>query len=185
MNKQHFVFLLFLIPVGIQAQTGLIALKSHNGTAATYHPVSTGNFGAPPLDWELRQIPLQKIPVIREVIKINDTTVLIKSVLESGQADSALIYNHSVFSNPNITVDSMRKMGFEEVEFRQFDKVEVQPETKGESKEKQKVRERKTKTKQEKKRNGLIWLWIIGTGTFLGGGMLLGRRSGKRIPHYA
>ena len=174
--KIRFAFLLLFISFLSGAQTGLIAHKSHSGSAKCYVFAEFGNFGGP-------QIPIHPMitamPIINfyptSIEKINDTTVIfIGTFLDSIRKDT--IYNHPLFSDPNMTVDSLKKSYFIDVEFKNFDKKETDNESENAlsipiEQETSKAIIRKQQRKA-KRNNSWVMLLIIGCGSFLGVGLI-------------
>ncbi len=151
------------------AQTGLIAHKSHSGSAATFALADPGNFGEPPSR-------------LVKVIWINDTTVLTQTD-PFGNGDTPIedtVYHHPVYSDPNIAVDTLKKMHYYGVEFENFDKKEVRtpPRVKADPQKNNNAKPASTKSKsRSKKKSSLFWLWIIGGGTFTGILLFSGRNK--------
>lgn len=169
--KLFLVFALFSTGVAF-AQTGLIAHKSHSGTAATFTFADPGNFGAPS-------------PTLVSVKWLNDSTVVQKMDRWGGNREDTL-YNHPIYSDPNIPLDSIRKMNwFENVEYidtaKRLRSYEAQPaktksaEPAAKPSDRQKPSPKMNEDEPVKKRS-LIWFLIIGGGTF-SGMMLLARRK--------
>ncbi|HLP55412.1 MAG TPA: hypothetical protein VK151_10305 [Fluviicola sp.] len=185
------ILLLLLSPIAISAQTALIAHKSRSGNPRSFtisfsrnfgetRPENLGTFGIPPA----RMVA---------VTKLSDTTVLIKN-REWGAEDTSELtfYNHPIFNDPNMTVDSLKMIFGADVEFINFEpkKVEERPIEPIEYKvppgqehlpplgipEKEKEKKHK---KHKRNKGSMVWIWIIGGGTFLGFG-LLGKQSSKR-----
>ena len=168
-----------LLTGSVSAQTAIIAHKSHSGTAATFAFADPGNFGLPPTR-------------LVRVTKVSDTSVIMTNS-RGGSERNDTIYYHPVFSDPNITVDSMQKLYYDEVEFKGFDKKPSKEKTKAksasnetehlktvpESGEKAVVKERR-----KKKKGSLVWLWTIGGGTFTAI-LLLSRKRNKATIGYA
>lgn len=105
-----------LLAASAFSQTRLIAHKSHSGSPMSYaSDAPSGNFGNPP-------------PIPRIIEKVNDTTVVVHIQEWSDTTDVTVdtLYNDPVFSNPNITVDSMRKTqrNGQRLRFRNFDQPE-------------------------------------------------------------
>lgn len=174
------IWCILLVFIG-QAQTGLIAHKSHSGSAESYSFSEFGNFGDPQ-------------PVLRIVQKINDTTVVMVHD-DMGSLYNDTVYNHPLFSNPNITVDSLKKSYYYGygVEFKNFEKKPIDDESQNalpfvnEPTHEAVPLEVKSKKQQRKeKRTKKSWMvfLLIGGGTFLGIG-LTGRivKIRKRNPH--
>ncbi|MES2554566.1 MAG: hypothetical protein V4604_00365 [Bacteroidota bacterium] len=192
------ILLLLLSPIVISAQTALIAHKSHSGNANSFRssfsnnfgeirPESLGNFGAPPA----RMVA---------VTKLSDSTVLMKNERWDGDdMKMDTIYHHPIFNDPNMTVDSMKKMFGEEVEFINFEPKKIEDEQNnalpvppneykvppGEEHlpglgipEKEKEKKRHKRRKSE-----VVWILLIGGGTFLGFGWL--NRRQKQVTVYA
>jgi len=156
------------------SQTTLIAHKSHSGNASTFAFADPGNFGAIEIDQHLRQsMPL---PVIVKVTKLSDSTVIMTSKQEE-ILKTDTIYRHPIFNDANISVDTMRAI-YPEIQFENFEKpgtIKAAPE--------QKTPVKKKSTAPVKKRS-LIWLWIIGGGTFTGI-LVTSRRRRKVSVKYA
>ncbi len=162
------------------AQTGLIAHKSHSGSATTYIAADPGNFGNPP-------------PRVVKVVWLNDTTVIVeKNEWQSGpDNEKDTIYNHPVFSDPNLSVDTLKGMYYDAVEFENFDKKEIRTPAKPVVKEvntkpsktaPETEKSKKAARSKKKKEGNLFWLWIIGGGTFTGV-LLFTRKRKPGIAH--
>jgi len=170
MNRFLSFFVLLTAP-SLFAQTTIIAHKSHSGTLSTFAYAPSGNFGEPP-------------PRLVSVTKINDTTI-IQHINDMGFIYDDTIYNHPIFSDPNMSVDTMQKMYYHAVEFKGFEKKIVEPVMEETLPAKQKAepdqgktRDKKASTPKKRKSN-LFVLWIIGGGTFTGAMLLSRRRKGK------
>jgi len=154
------------------AQTGLIAHKSHSGNAESYAFAAFGNFGNPP-------------PILRLVEKINDTTIVM--ILDDmGAIYYDTVQNHPLFSNPNLTIDSLKKTYYygNNVEFKNFEEKAVDDESQNalpvvkEPIPKAAHVEVKSKQQQRKeKRQKKSWVLFL----FIGGGTFLGMGLGGRI----
>jgi len=177
--------ILILLALGIQplfGQTTLIAHKSHSGTAATFALADPGNFGIPPSR-------------LVKITKLSDTSVVLTNSRGGMMEEKDTLYNHPVYSDPAITVDSMRnyarvtEYSSKELEFENFDKKqEKSTKVKEETEKMEKQSEKpfgKTKPAKEKKKkkSSLLLFWIIGGGTFTG--ILLLSRKPQRSAKYA
>jgi hypothetical protein len=93
----------------LQAQTRLIAHKSHSGGSESYRFETAGNFGnyEPPV-------------TLKQVEKINDTTVILTQET-MGKESTDTIYHHPIFSNPNMTAASLKRGYYKDVKFKNFD----------------------------------------------------------------
>lgn len=174
--KTQLILAALLFTGTAMAQTGLIAHKSHSGTAATYFAADPGNFGNPP-------------PRLVKVTWINDTTVVTeKNEWQSGpDNEKDTIYNHPIFSDPNMPLDTLKQMYYGGVEFENFDKKEVKTPPKQEintkpSKTAPATEKQPKVAKSKKKKSSFIWLWIIGGGTFTGI-LLFSRKTKPGVAH--
>lgn len=79
-----------------QAQTAIIAHKSHSGTASTFVIDPSGNFGDPP-------------PRLKQVVRLNDTTSLEIYADFSGFSYYDTVYRNPTYSNYNLNIDSINK----------------------------------------------------------------------------
>ena len=172
--KIRFVFLLLFISFLSGAQTGLIAHKSHSGSEESYVFAEFGNFGGPeisPLQLSLPTFSLYPT----SIEKINDTTVIfIRTFQDAISKDT--IYNHPLFSDPNMTVDSLKKSFFNDVEFTNFEKKDSDNESENAlsipiEQETSKAISKKQQRKA-KRNNSWVILLIIGGGTFVGFGWM-------------
>ena len=152
------------------SQTTLIAHKSHSGNASTFTFADPGNFGAIEL---FNQMPSMPLPVIVKVTKLSDSTVIMTSKQEE-ILKTDTIYRHPIFNDANMSVDTMRVI-YPEVQFENFEKPET---IKAEPAPEQKTPVKKKSTAPVKKGH-LVWLWIIGGGTFTG--ILLTSRRRRKI----
>lgn len=172
---KHILFLFaLLLTASLQAQTRLIAHKSHSGGAESYRFETAGNFG----NYE-PQVTL------KEVEKINDTTVVLTQE-SMGRISQDTIYHHPVFSDPNMTVDSLKKGYYEDVKFKNFDpkKQKHAPASVAPVSEPKKKQKKHT-TARVREDNSLIFL-LLGGGTFLGIGLVttIGRkRKSQEMSH--
>ena len=199
MIKTSFLLLL-LFPITLSAQTALISHKSHSGNAKSFKTSFSssfgrnepGNFGEPPAR-------------MLAVTKLSDTTVLMRNERwwGSNEFSEDTIYHHPIFNDPNITVDSLKKMFGQNVEFTNFEpKKRIEEEQNnalpvstndniapGEQNLPASGIPEKAKQKKHKHRkNDLVWILVIGGGTFLGFGLLSKRarnRSRKAVVVYA
>jgi hypothetical protein len=182
MNNSFLLLILVLVTAGAQAQTKLIAHKSHSGSALHFRGSDFGNFGnyEPPV-------------ILKEVKKINDTTAVTTSNI-LGQELVDTLYHHPLFSDPAMTKDSLTKLYNNEVEFKDFDKkktktkqpvrTNAQPQP-APSKIPAAEQKKRTAPTGEQKKKGLILL-VIGGGTFLGTGLLMrAARKRKSVPEHA
>ncbi len=184
------------------AQTGLIAHKSHSGTATTFELADPGNFGGPAIEPVLQKN-------LKKVTWLNDTTIVFSGTYQVGYAlvyqpnnspketeefkpdyfDT--IYNHPVLSDPNIPVDTLKKLFSNyngpntSIDFENFDKKEVKTPPKPTDKERKTKKSKavttgeKSNADKPKKKSTLFWLWIVGGGTFTG--ILLISRKRKPV----
>lgn len=192
------ILLLLLFPIAASAQTALIAHKSHSGNAKSFGAsfssnfggiMPPGNFGAPPA----RMIA---------VTKLSDSTVVMKNDKWGGFSEDT-IYHHPILSDPNITVDSLKKIFGEDVEFTNFEPKKVEDEQNNAlpvSPAEYKVppgeehlpglgipEKEKQKKKHKRRNKGVVWLFVIGGGTFLGFAYLSkrGNKQQKQVAVYA
>lgn len=169
----------FLLASGTAiAQTGLIAHKSHSGTAATFAFAGTGNFGAPPAS-------------VESIRWVNDTTVIQKMDRWGGKREDT-IYNHPLYSDPNIPLDSIQRMS--ENWHGPIEMIDTMNRYKHEAPSGTRRRNQKAETwrpvnskpapviqeGEPEKRENTLWLLIIGGGTFTGL-MLVGRKRKKSV----
>jgi hypothetical protein len=170
--------------IAAQAQTRLIALKSHSGSSSGYRAESFGNFG-------IIQLP---VVTLEKVEKLNDSTVITLSRTEEGLVVDTLMH-HPQFSGPDVTEESLRKLYNNQVEFKNFDSLARQPfdqkppasgnpEKQPENPQHSPRPSEKTKEAPDRQKNFLLLL-VIGGGTFLGGGMIAAGRRRKNVPNYA
>ncbi|MBI3237802.1 MAG: hypothetical protein HYZ43_02985 [Flavobacteriia bacterium] len=199
MIKTSFLLLL-LFPITLSAQTALISHKSHSGNAKSFKTSFSssfgrnepGNFGEPPAR-------------MLAVTKLSDTTVLMRNERwwGSNEFSEDTIYHHPIFNDPNITVDSLKKMFGQNVEFTNFEpKKRIEEEQNnalpvspndniapGEQNLPASGIPEKAKQKKHKHRkNDLVWILVIGGGTFLGFGLLskkVRNRPRKAVVVYA
>jgi hypothetical protein len=96
----------------LQAQTKYIAFKSHAGDMDYFIPDEQpeDDFGLPPSQ-------------MTKIKKINDSTVVeYAKEWGSNYTYTDTVVNHIYCSNPNITVDSLKKIYPDDIEFEGFDK---------------------------------------------------------------
>jgi hypothetical protein len=152
------------------SQTRLIANKSHSGNATSYLSfAASGNFGEPP-------------PILKSVEKINDTIVVMthQEWYDTSLVWSDTFYHHPIFSNPNMPVDSIRKTYYmQDVEFKNFDRPvqgtpAVRPRKQSGTGAKSDAKPRHDLPAGKRdggKKKSVLWLFVIGGGVFLGGGL--------------
>ena len=105
---------LFLAALAVAActnahsQTKMIAHRSHSGSTATFSTKGEGNFGNPPMR-------------IDSLIKISDTKMILVSDPFYRQRDTIDIKSYPYTANPNIPLDSLKKL-YPETTFVGFDK---------------------------------------------------------------
>lgn len=105
--KNTFLFLTVTLSSFLQAQTAIIAHKSHSGTASTFVIDPSGNFGEPP-------------PRLKQVVRLNDTTS-IEIYDDFGYYYYDTVYRNPQYSNYNLNLDSMnRKTNYFKVEYINF-----------------------------------------------------------------
>lgn len=160
---KRFLLLLSLSPCLVFSQTALIFHKSHSGSAAVFAASRLGNFGEPPT-------------VLRQVILLNDSTVIMRNQ-QMGYSYSDTIVNSRTLTHPVIPADSVRKLFGEEVEVINFPEKPVYTPPPGQEHlpplgipDEQGKKHKKKKRKE--RRSDLLWLALIGGGTFLGSGLL-------------
>ncbi len=79
----------------LQAQTAIIAHKSHSGIASTFVIDPSGNFGNPP-------------PRLKQVVRLNDT-VSIEIYDDFGYYYYDTVYRNPQYSNYNLNLDSINR----------------------------------------------------------------------------
>ncbi|MBL4755603.1 MAG: hypothetical protein JKY52_18675 [Flavobacteriales bacterium] len=89
--------LLLLVSTYTCAQTKMIAHLSHSGNVNTFSFNGEGNFG-------LRE------PRLQEIVKISDTAVVAMFDFSYSGSRRDTLLNHALFSNPAISVDSLRRL---------------------------------------------------------------------------
>lgn len=177
------ILLLLLSPIAISAQTALIAHKSHSGHAKSFGVSFSSNFGRMELPGNFGEPPARII----QVVKLSDSTVLMKNDQWGGFSEDT-IYHHPILSDPNITVDSLKKIFGQDVKFTNFEPKKVEDEQNNAlpvAPSEYKVpsgqehlpgleipEKEKEKKKHKRRKSAVIWIWIIGGGTFLGFGWL-------------
>lgn len=152
-----------------QAQTAIIAHKSHSGAASTFVIDPSSNFGEPP-------------PRLSQVIRLNDTaSILVYYDYGSGYIYDTT-YRHPYFSNYELNIDSANSNRYFQVDYINFKhspdslkpKIPTQPvkiHVKENTSENQKiVQPVKENASKKKKKSYLLFLFGI-----TGGGMLLFR----------
>ena len=180
MNKFIGIICSSLFALVGHTQTGLIAHKSHSGSAKSYVFAEFGNFGEPG-------------PILRIVQKINDTIVVMVSD-NMGFISSDTVYNHPLFSNPNLTIDSLKKSYYDSgIEFINFGKKIVDDESQNalpfvieptQEAAPVEVKSKKQLRKEKRTKKSWIPLFLIGFGTF-GGILLLGQLKNNRRKNHA
>lgn len=194
------ILLLLFFPIAISAQTSLIAHKSHSGNAKSFGASFSGDFGGIMPPGNFGEPPARMI----QVVKLTDSTVLMKNEEWGGRGLSAdTFYHHPLFSDPNITVDSLKKIFGEDVEFTNFEPKKVEDEQNNAlpySPREYKIppgeehlpglgipEKEKQKKKHKRRNKGVVWLFVIGGGTFLGFAYLSkrGNKQQKQVAVYA
>ncbi len=142
------------------AQTPLIAHKSHSGTAADFFIDPSSNFGIPS-------------PRLVQVIRLNDSTSIEVTDHYNGYYHYDTIYRNPVYADYNLDIDSMQKGGYynnvEYVNFRNSPKS-VKQKAPGFDREKldeQVVPQQKSEPQPEaapkkKKKNALLFIFLVG-----------------------
>lgn len=122
--KYFLLLLLTVAAVTLQAQTKVIAHKSHSGTKLSFSTAGSDNFGLDMSHYRWRKTTVQ-------VTKLNDTLFLFKNKIEHlmafGDKDSFqldTVYSHQFIENPNLSVDSVLRF-YPEVELIGFDKDQL------------------------------------------------------------
>ncbi|OGS79977.1 MAG: hypothetical protein A3D31_08495 [Candidatus Fluviicola riflensis] len=130
------------------------------------------------------------------VTKLSDSTVLMKNARwEGSEFSEDTFYHHPILNDPNMTVDSLKMMFGEEVEFINFEPKKIEDEQNNAlsiSPEEYKappgqehlpglgIPEKEKQKKRHKRRKSEVGLiLLIGGGTFLGFAWL-SKRSNKR-----
>lgn len=156
--------ILFLVTCLIsQAQTAIIAHKSHSGTAADFFVDPSGNFGGP-------------APRLVQVIRLNDSTSIevIDHWDEIYRYDT--VYKNPIYADYNLNIDSIREGFYDHVEYINFKNSPDSFKIKSPAyiaKPFERVQQTNTKQEQsprKKKRSYLLFLFGI-----TGSGMLLMR----------
>lgn len=168
------LFLFTCTALTVSAQTTIISHKSHSGTAATFAFADPGNFGA-----------IEVMTPFKVLQKISDTSVTITTSYRNDNSSRVdTIYNHPIFSDPNISDDSLRLYLPDDVMYLNFKSapVPVQSDSVPASAQPgKKISGGKSHSKAApEKKNNLFWLWIIGGGTFTGLLIILRRDTAKR-----
>ena len=100
---------LLIFPIATFSQTKLIAHKSHSGSLSDFEVTqSSDNFGLPQ-------------QILKSITWLSDTSVLEKGE-HWGREYVDTVYNHIYCNNPNISIDSLKKLYSDHVEFINFDK---------------------------------------------------------------
>ncbi|MNU63822.1 hypothetical protein D3C71_530800 [compost metagenome] len=94
--KQLLLFLTFALSSFLQAQTAIIAHKSHSGTASTFVIDPSGNFGEP-------------APRLKQVVRLNDTTSLEIYSDFGGFSYYDTVYRNPQYANYELNIDSLNK----------------------------------------------------------------------------
>lgn len=106
--KQLSLFLTLTLSSFLQAQTAIIAHKSHSGTASTFVIDPSGNFGEPP-------------PRLKQVVRLNDTASLEIYGDFGGFHYYDTVYRNPQYSNYNLNIDSINKAHYHfKVEYLNF-----------------------------------------------------------------
>ncbi|WP_343747689.1 hypothetical protein [Fluviicola sp.] len=149
-----------------QAQTAIIAHKSHSGTSATFVIDPSGNFGEPP-------------PRLVQVIRLNDTASITVYDYYGLRYDFDTVYRDPYYSNYQLNIDSMNSNPYFKVEYINFKhspdslkpKIPVKVHIGEPAVKDQKVIQEQPaqeNTSKKKKKSYLLFLFGI-----TGGGMLL------------
>jgi hypothetical protein len=115
---------------GIQAQTKIIALKSHSGQMRALEFSGTDNFGLPS-------------QTIKTITLLSDTSVVISYTTRYYQNDT--VYHHLYCNNPEISLDSLKKI-YPEVSFIGFEKKDFK---------------KPVSTPEKKRKKGSLFEWLI------------------------
>jgi hypothetical protein len=185
MKRINFLSAFLLFAVSAQAQTRLIALKSHSGSSSNYHMESFGNFGM----INLPRYTLEKVE------KLNDSTVIMTNRTDDGYMLDTVMH-HPQFSGPDVREEDLRELYDNKVEFKNFSGP-GHPKSDSLYPQKTPVRSEPDKTNPPEplspgedpadpghKKNSLLLL-MIGGGTFFGGGIIASVRRRKNVPKYA
>jgi hypothetical protein len=166
--KTVFLFFACLIGSFSQAQTAIIAHKSHSGTSADFFIDPSTNFGIPS-------------PQLVQVIRLNDSTSIEVYDNYHGYYEYDTVYNNLFYSNYNLDLDSIAKSPYHyKVEYLNFKKSpkslkqkppgnRIQQIEKIQADQLQAVPQQEASPKK-KKRSALLFIFLI-----TGGGLLLFR----------
>jgi hypothetical protein len=152
-----------------QAQTAIIAHKSHSGTASDFFTDPSTNFGKPS-------------PRLVQVIRLNDSTSVEVIDHYNGHYQYDTIYNNPNYANYNLNIDSIQqKARYRNVEYINFKKSPKSINQKSPEIDTQKMNEitpqksqidpkQEIPPKKKKKKNALLFIFLM-----TGGGLLLFR----------
>lgn len=163
------LLLLFVLSLSSlsQAQTAIIAHKSHSGSASDFFTDPSSNFG----------IPVKRLV---QVIRLNDSTSIQVYDDRTGYFHYDTVYRHPVYSNYNLNIDSVKKRPYSntEIEYINFkhspkSAKPIAPGYNPKKLDQKHLDQTKTDSQQEvtpkkKKKSYLLFLFGI-----TGGGMLL------------
>jgi len=99
-KKGILLLTIFVFSVTItMAQTKAITYKSHSGNPAFFDATGEGNLGL-----------IEPFPMLTQIVKINDTTVVFYYNYSNGRYSSDSSYNDSNWLKSNIDVDSLHQI---------------------------------------------------------------------------
>lgn len=91
------IFILFASSMVAVGQTNVIAHRSHSGKISTLRLSADDNVGLPPSK-------------LYKVIRLSETSVVTFRSLGSTRKEIDTVYHHEYFCNPQITLDSLKKI---------------------------------------------------------------------------
>lgn len=170
--KALLIFIFSFICLISQAQTAIIAHKSHSGTAIDFFIDPNSNFGIPS-------------PKLAQVIRLNDTTSIEVYDTYHGYYEYDTVYNNLYYANYDLDLDSIAKSPYHrKVEYLNFKKspkslkplpprIQISQIEKIQPDKLQEVPQQEAAPKK-KKRSALLFIFLI-----TGGGLLLFRFIGR------
>ncbi|WP_430406929.1 hypothetical protein [Fluviicola sp.] len=170
--KTAFLFFLCFIASLSQAQTAIIAHKSHSGTAADFFIDPNTNFGIPP-------------PRLVQVIRLNDSSSIEVYDNYHGYYQYDTVYRNLAYANYDLDIDSITKSAYHRnVEYLNFKKSpkHVKPIPPGRKNpqmneiqsDQLQIEPAPEPVPKKKKRSALLFIFLI-----TGGGLLLFRFSSR------